>query len=295
MYIKDVCSKCKLTKKAVEYYEQQGLIYPKVLENGYRIYSEEDINKLKEIGALRKIGISIADIKDILESNNKSAALSKCKYKMNLEFEKSIAKKKCLEQLIKDYNIDNALKYIEENIDKFFTIKEKLLQSFPGWYGMYLSIHFGQFLNGKIDTEEKENAYKKIVEYLDKIEGIQLPDELEEYLLQSTEYLEDVDMQKINNIILDAVNNTEEYLKQNKEDIEKYLEFKNSDEYKNSIAYKMQQLLLKFQQESGYYDIFIKNLKILSDSYREYFEKLQAANKIFLDKYPQIDNTYNRL
>ncbi|MCX7883936.1 MAG: MerR family transcriptional regulator [Caloramator sp.] len=289
MYIKDVCSKCKLTKKAVEYYEQQGLICPKVLENGYRIYSEEDISILKEIGALRKIGIGIADIKEILNSNNKSAVLSKCKYKMNLEVEKSIAKKKCLEQLIKDYNIDYAIEYIEENIEKFFTIKEKLIQSFPGWYGMYLSIHFGQFLNGKIDTEEKEIAYKKIVEYLDKIEGIQLPYELEEYLMKSLGQLEDEDMQKINNTILDAVNNTEEYLNKNKEDIEKYLEFRNSDEYKNSIAYKMQQLLLKFQQESGYYDIFIENLKILSDSYREYFEKLQAANKIFIDKYSQIN------
>ncbi|WP_418223226.1 hypothetical protein [Clostridium isatidis] len=34
------------------------------------------------------------------------------------------------------------------------------------------------------------------------------------------------------------------------------------------------------------YDIFIENLKILSDSYREYLEKLQLANKTFVDKYP---------
>lgn len=40
------------------------------------------------------------------------------------------------------------------------------------------------------------------------------------------------------------------------------------------------------------YDIFIENLKILSDSYREYLEKLQLANKTFVDKYPQIDNIY---
>jgi len=70
------------------------------------------------------------------------------------------------------------------------------------------------------------------------------------------------------------------------------LEYRNSDEYKKSPACKMQQLLLQFQQESGYYDIFIENLKILSDSYREYLEKLQVANKTFVDKYPQIDNIY---
>ncbi|KXG73833.1 hypothetical protein [Thermotalea metallivorans] len=82
------------------------------------------------------------------------------------------------------------------------------------------------------------------------------------------------------------------YLEENKEDIEKYLEYRNSDEYKKSPACKIQQLLLKFQQESGYYDIFIENLKIFSDSYREFFEKLQAANKAFVDKYPQFDNIY---
>lgn len=81
MLIKDVCRECKLTKKAVEYYEQQGLISPRIEDNGYRNYSYEDISVLKEIGVLRKLGISIAEIKDILESTNKAAALAKCKYK----------------------------------------------------------------------------------------------------------------------------------------------------------------------------------------------------------------------
>ena len=88
MLIKDVCKKCKLAKKAVEYYEQQGLISPAVEDNGYRNYSDEDISVLKEIGTLRKLGISIADIKNILASTNKAAALAKCKYKMDLEVEK---------------------------------------------------------------------------------------------------------------------------------------------------------------------------------------------------------------
>ena len=35
MLIKDVCLKAKVTKKAVEYYIEQGLISPRILENGY--------------------------------------------------------------------------------------------------------------------------------------------------------------------------------------------------------------------------------------------------------------------
>ncbi|GAE88737.1 hypothetical protein JCM21531_2208 [Acetivibrio straminisolvens JCM 21531] len=52
----------------------------------------------------------------------------------------------------------------------------------------------------------------------------------------------------------------------------------------------MKQLLLEFQRDSGYYDIFIENLKVFSDSYWEYFEIILDANKAFLNKYPRVDN-----
>ncbi|HEY8361280.1 MAG TPA: MerR family transcriptional regulator [Tissierellaceae bacterium] len=292
MLIKDVCKECKLTKKAIEYYEKQGLISPKIEENGYRNYTEEDISKLKEIAALRKLGLSISEIRDILSSPNKLGILKKIKFKIDLEMEKSFAKKKCLEELTKDYNVEKAIAYIEEYIDKNFTIKEKLLQAFPGAYGMYLCVHFGPFLDGKIDTEEKERAYNAIVDFLDNIQDVEFPEELEEFLRQGLEHFDEEGMEEINISLTNAVNNPEKYIEENRETIETYLEFINTDEYKNSPAYKMKQILLKFQQESGYYDVFIENMKILSDSYREYYEKLQAANRIFLEKYPDASKLY---
>ena len=292
MYIKDVCKECKLTKKAIEYYEQQGLISPAVEDNGYRNYSDDDIAALKEIGALRKLGISVADIKIILSSPDKTAALAEYRYKTELEVEKSMARKKCLEQLMKDYDIERAIDYIEKNLERNFTIKEKLLQAFPGGYGMYLCIHFGQFLDGKIDTREKEEAYNNIVDYLDTVSKVEFPKELEEYFLKDLGRLEEADMQKMNSTVTDAIYNLDKFMEENRELIEKYLEYRNSDVFKKSPAYRIQQLLLQFQQESGYYDIFIKNLKILSDSYREYFERLQEANKAFIDKYPQAGTVY---
>lgn len=47
MYIKEVCRECKLTKKAIEYCEQQGLISPINEGNGYRNYTDDDILTLK--------------------------------------------------------------------------------------------------------------------------------------------------------------------------------------------------------------------------------------------------------
>ena len=34
MLIHEVCKECNLTKKAIEYYGEQGLISPTVMENG---------------------------------------------------------------------------------------------------------------------------------------------------------------------------------------------------------------------------------------------------------------------
>jgi DNA-binding transcriptional MerR regulator len=43
MLINEVCKRCGLTKKAIEYYEEQGLTRPQIMENGYRVFSEDDV------------------------------------------------------------------------------------------------------------------------------------------------------------------------------------------------------------------------------------------------------------
>lgn len=287
MLIKDVCKECKLTKKAIEYYEKQGLIRPEIGENNYRNYNAEDVSVLKEIAVLRILGVSISDIKTILKSKNKAAALSKCKYLMELKLQKNRAQYNCIEQLILNYDIDKEFKSIDASINEFFTIKEKLIQAFPGIYGMYLSIHFGQFLNEKIDNTEKENAYNQIVNFLDSVDNVAFSPELEEFLENTFALMQKTDMEKMSSTMLEAVENIEVYIENNKEILEEYIKIRISNDYKSTDLYKMQQQLIDFQKSSGYYDIFIPNLKILSDSYNEYSEKLAAANKILIEKYPQ--------
>jgi hypothetical protein len=51
--------------------------------------------------------------------------------------------------------------------------------------------------------------------------------------------------------------------------------------------------LTEFQKNSGYYDIFIPNLKILSPLYYAYIRKLEAANEILVEKYPQTKKMYD--
>lgn len=61
--INDVERITGLTQKAIRLYESKGLVNIARDENGYRNYSDEDIEILKKIKLFRSVGISIADIK----------------------------------------------------------------------------------------------------------------------------------------------------------------------------------------------------------------------------------------
>lgn len=75
MLINEVCKKCSLTKKAIEYYIEQGIVIPAIQENGYRSFSDEDIAVLKKVSVLRTLGLSVTDIQGVL-SNKSAVALN---------------------------------------------------------------------------------------------------------------------------------------------------------------------------------------------------------------------------
>jgi DNA-binding transcriptional MerR regulator len=286
MLINEVCKECSLTKKAIEYYEKQGLVRPKIEENGYRNYSAEDVAVLKEIFVLRSLGLGIPEIKHVISSGDKQAALSKYKYLKELEKQKVEKQQKGIELLIENYQIEPVKQYIEDQINPFLTIKEKLVQSFPGVYGIYFSIHFGKFLNETIDGYEKKRAYQEIISFLDHLE---VNEELEKSIENSMVLFKQKDLEQMDMVLFTAVENIEEYMETNKQRIEKYIRFRDSEEYKSTDAHKMQQLLVEFQKQSGFTDVFIANLKILSDSYRDYYKKLEEANERFIKSFPQMN------
>jgi len=49
-----------LPKKAIEYYEEQGLTRPQIMGNGYRVFSEDDVIRLNKIAVLHGLGISVS-------------------------------------------------------------------------------------------------------------------------------------------------------------------------------------------------------------------------------------------
>ncbi len=67
MTIKEVEQYLEVPRATVRFYEKEGLINPQRGENGYREYSEADVQTLKKIIILRKLGLAVADIEDVLD------------------------------------------------------------------------------------------------------------------------------------------------------------------------------------------------------------------------------------
>lgn len=67
MTIKEVEEQTSLSRSNIRFYEKEKLIEPSRNEsNGYRDYSENDVENIKKIAYLRTLGISIEDIRSII-------------------------------------------------------------------------------------------------------------------------------------------------------------------------------------------------------------------------------------
>ena len=63
MKINQVEQAIGITKKNIRFYEQEGLLKPSRVANGYRDYSPEDLETLRHIKLLRKLDVPIEEIK----------------------------------------------------------------------------------------------------------------------------------------------------------------------------------------------------------------------------------------
>ena len=67
MKIKQVEELVGITSKNIRFYEDQGLLSPERADNGYREYHQWDVEVLKKIKLLRKLGISVEEIHKVLK------------------------------------------------------------------------------------------------------------------------------------------------------------------------------------------------------------------------------------
>ncbi len=60
-----------VSTRTLRYYDEIGLLKPaRVSSNGYRVYGQKEIDRLQQIMLYRELGVSLEDIKNILDAKN---------------------------------------------------------------------------------------------------------------------------------------------------------------------------------------------------------------------------------
>lgn len=104
MRTKELEREVGLTKYAIQYYEKEGFIHPQRDENGYRNYSEEDIQILQLVKFLRNLNISIDDVRAII---NGKVSFQECLKVNKIHLDKQIESLKEIQTRMEDIEQKN--------------------------------------------------------------------------------------------------------------------------------------------------------------------------------------------
>ena len=287
MLINEAARKCGITKKAAQYYVEQGLVDPKVLENGYRDFSEEDTKVLKRVVLYRKLGLSIREIRRVLEDRGEISGIF---YQRELELEQEKTKQEWLKRLA----AGEAIEDLEPEIDPLSSntiIIQKLGELFPGYYGKIIRLHFSRYLTGKVETEEQKKAFHQIIEFFDRVPEIRLPDDLREYLDACMEEGSgEEETERLRRVLQEqeyALQNLDEFVRNHKKVLDDYQKYRQTEEYQNSPACRLMETMKQICAANGYDDTFIPAMRKLSPLYNEHYEQLLKANEQFTKSYPE--------
>ena len=285
MLLNEIIKEVGMTKRAVKYYEEKGLLIVNKDNNGYRNYTKQDVDTLKKISVYRKLGIGIKDIQKLLKTDDKSILLHIYQEKLQ-EHVLQDYELKALKQFIDDGNADKANELLD-----YQTVENAIESLLPGKeWANYFKSHFKPFLNIRLTTPEQKQALQNILEYCDKT-TLKIP-----FMMQ-------IGM-KIANTVSQESRTADEMIA--------YYRDMNENEYsklkeKVYAGVKMKTGMMKYHpsfiaqrkmqkelQNKGYNDIFLPNLMVLSPKYAEYKKSLDALNnRICSELGLYYDSNYN--
>ena len=269
MLLNEIIKEVGMTKRAIKYYEEKGLLSVKKDNNGYRNYTKEDVEILKKISVYRKLGIGIDDIKKLLETNDKQILLNIYHQKLKENQAQEIEL-----NALKDFIEDGDPNKVNELLD-YETIENAIVSMLPEEeWADYLISHFKPFLNVRIKTPEQKEAFQNILEYCENTTlktpfMMKLGIKLTGGIVKETRTADEM--------IAYYRDMSEEEYERLKASVLKGAKLK-SGILKYHPAYVAQRKMMKQYQDKGYNDIFIPNLMVLSPKYKEYKKALDSVN-----------------
>lgn len=275
----EIQNKTGLTRKAIEYYEDKGLINPHRLENGYKDYTEKDLDILVKVSILRKLGVSLSEIKQCVLYN--SSTLSSVLRMKEHQLEVDERRKNILELIVKGEKQELIDEYIAM-IETEESIYNRLERVFPGYFGQLFFAAYLPFLNEPL-TKDGEEAFIKYVSYLDNLPMFELSEDEKKFIDEISSNFDMSILKKVNEDKISTVENIEGWLEKNKDSILQYESYKNSEQYQNSLLRDIQEKLRKYMIDNNYYQVAIPLIRKFSKSYNMYYEKMMKANERFMN------------
>lgn len=108
----EVAKLCGVTVRTVQYYDTRGILVPAELsEGGRRLYSENDVRKMRIICFLRELGLPIDSISQILSEENPGSVISLLLGQQEQDLREEISERQ--EKLEKLETLRRELKSIE--------------------------------------------------------------------------------------------------------------------------------------------------------------------------------------
>lgn len=143
-----------VSTRTLRYYDEIGILRPaRINSSGYRIYGQNEVDRLQQILFYRELGVSLESIKDILTSPSFDSAAALRDHR-----EKLLAKREQLDMLI--VSVDKTIAQTEGRItmtnkEKFEGFKQKMIDDNEKKYGEEIREKYGN------NTVEKSNKKLK--------------------------------------------------------------------------------------------------------------------------------------
>ncbi|MCC0639273.1 MULTISPECIES: MerR family transcriptional regulator [unclassified Clostridioides] len=148
-----------ISTRTLRYYDEIELLKPlKINSSGYRIYGQNEVNKLQQILFYRELGISLENIKNIINSPTFDSLNA-----LKEHHSKLLAKRKQIDLLIKNVTKTIALKegkYIMTDLEKFEGFKEKMIDENEKNYGTEIREKYGEDVINQSNRKFKNMSKK---------------------------------------------------------------------------------------------------------------------------------------
>ncbi|BAC12338.1 MerR family transcriptional regulator [Oceanobacillus iheyensis] len=141
--VKQIADLSGVSARTLRYYDQINLLKPKMVnDSGYRIYGEEEINRLQQILLYRSMGMKLEQIQSVLDDSTFDIHIALEEHRKQL-----LAKRKQIDHLL--LTVDKTIRYQKgelnmSNNEKFEGFKKEQLEENEKMFGDEIRQKYGE-------------------------------------------------------------------------------------------------------------------------------------------------------